>query len=140
AGSVNGWGAAFRRRPLTRARSRRAEAGVDAAPLTTTTRTMLFLSRKATCLPEPFCAQPSGYFIDQPAARFRKTRKTWLSGMSPVAAEFASACKAPGDEVCVVPGLPEFAVVVAAGLVARAALVLDLPDPPQPASTRAVPS
>src|SRR5256885_9893751 len=33
---------------LTRARSRRAEAGVDAAPLTTTTRTMLFLSRKAT--------------------------------------------------------------------------------------------
>ena len=71
------------------------------------TRTMLFLSWKVTWVPEPLCAQPSGYFINQPAAAERKTRKTWLSGMSPVAAELASAWRAPAP----VAG----AVVVAAG-------------------------
>src|SRR5436309_7073931 len=63
---------------------------------------MLFLSRKVTRAPAPCCAQPSGYFIEYAAAASRKLMNTWLSGMSPVAAEFASACKADAAELVVV--------------------------------------
>src|SRR2546423_3821718 len=69
---------------------------VGSFPVVTTTRTMLFLSRKVTRSPEPVCAQPSGYFIEYPALGLWNVRKTWLSGMSPAAADCASACRAPG--------------------------------------------
>src|SRR5437588_8442490 len=95
--------------PASPARSLRIDAADGGRPWTTTTRTMLFLSRKVSRMPPPLCAQPSGYFIDHPAAASWKTRKTWLSGMSPVAAEAASACSAPGpvlDPPDVVVGSP----------------------------------
>src|SRR5881227_784760 len=57
--------------------------------------TRLFLSRKLTSPPDPFWAQPSGYEIEYAAALSWNVRKTWLSGMSPVAALFASADSAP---------------------------------------------
>jgi two-component system, OmpR family, response regulator len=59
---------------------------------------MLFLSWKVTFLPDPRCVQPSGYLMAYPAARLRNVRNTWLSGMSPVAADLASADSAPGEE------------------------------------------
>ena len=100
----------------------------------TTTRTTLFLSRNARCDPFPLCAHPSGYFIEYPAAEFRKVRKTWLSGMSPVAAAFASACSAPADAV-----LP--AAVVATGVVVVTDVVgVAVFVAPQPATTRAASS
>jgi len=71
------------------------EAVVGTAPGPTSTCTRLFLSEKDTFPPVPLCVQPSGYFIDHPADASVKTRKTWLSGMSPVAAECASAERAP---------------------------------------------
>jgi hypothetical protein len=76
-------------------------------------------------------AHPSGYFIDHPAP-LRNTRKTWLSGMSPVAAAFASACRAPDDGA---------ALVVAGGAVVAAGVTVAVVDVvaeelPQPASKR----
>src|SRR5581483_975316 len=60
-----------------------------------------------------------------------KTRKTWLSGMSPAAAAFASACNAPGLPAAVVVGAADGGVVACAvtGVVAAVWLV-----PPHPAS------
>lgn len=49
---------------------------------------------------------------------FAKARKTWLSGMSPAAAEFASACSAPG------PVLAGAVVVAACVVVGEAACVV----------------
>src|SRR5437764_13723848 len=57
--------------------------------------TTLFLSRKVTSRPDPVCAQPSGYFIDHPPDALSNTRKTWLSGMSPVARLALSDVSAP---------------------------------------------
>src|SRR5712692_6642632 len=66
-------------------------------------------------------------------------RKTWLSGMSPVAAAFASGWRAFADvvgeplaDVAGVETVVEGAAPVAGALV--------LPEPPQPASARAAPS
>src|SRR5450756_2145464 len=73
---------------------------------------MLFLSLMVSVLPEAFWAQPSGYFIEKPAALSFTVRKTWLSGTSPVAAELVAG--------------------------AGAALVADVDvDAPQPAAARA---
>ena len=46
--------------------SLRTVAGVGTVPGRTTTRTMLFLSRKTVAFGPPLWAQPSGYLIDQP--------------------------------------------------------------------------
>src|SRR5439155_15373079 len=54
-------------------------------------------SRKVTRAPVPRWAHPSGYFIEYAAAASRKRMNTWLSGMSPVATDVASACKADAD-------------------------------------------
>ena len=74
---------------------------------------MLFLSRKVTRAPVPCCAHPSGYFIEYAEAASWKRMNTWLSGMSPVAADVASACRADGAEP----------LVVRAGAVAEAVVV-----------------
>ncbi len=62
--------------------------------------------------------------------------KTWLSGMSPVAAALASACSADGEaavDVWVVEGVDDVVVIVVAG---GALAVLELP---QPVSSAAAP-
>src|SRR5438094_9719466 len=71
------------------------DAGVGRLPEAITTCTRLFLSRKATLRPEPLWVHPSGYLIAYPAVLLWNTRKIWLSGMSPVAAECTSAASAP---------------------------------------------
>src|SRR5450759_3711861 len=93
---------------------------------------MLFLSLMVSVLPEAFWAQPSGYFIEKPAALSFTVRKTWLSGTSPVAAAAASPVSAPAAWP-VACGDGE-AAVAAAELVAGAgvALVADVDaDAPQ---------
>src|SRR5207253_9539624 len=113
--------------PFSAATCARTPATVGAALFRTTTRTMLFLSRNASRDAPPLWAHPSGYFIEYPAAELRKTRKTWLSGMSPVAAALASACSA-------------FAEAVVAGFVVAACVVVGgaaVFVPPQPAAARA---
>src|SRR5450759_39664 len=99
---------------------------------------MLFLSLMVSVLPEAFWAQPSGYFIEKPAALSFTVRKTWLSGTSPVAAAAASPVSAPAAwPVAFDDGE---AAVAAAELVAGAgvALVADVDaDAPQPAAARA---
>ena len=55
---------------------------------------MLFLSEKVTFRPSPLRVQPSGYDMLYPATGSVKVRNTWLSGMSPVAADCASADRA----------------------------------------------
>src|SRR4051812_33709303 len=72
-------------------------ATVGAAPLPIAARTRLFLSWNVTWPPLRFWAQPSGYFIEKPSFASLKVRKFWLSGMSPVAADLASADSASGD-------------------------------------------
>ena len=107
-------------------------------PPVTATRTMLFLSLMVSVLPEAFWAQPSGYFIEKPAALSFTVRKTWLSGTSPVAAAAASPVSAPAAWPAACDDGE--AAVVAAELVAGAgvALVADVDvDAPQPAAARA---
>src|SRR5256714_5173105 len=121
-----------------RARSRRMLTAVGAAPELTTTRTMLFLSRNVTSDPLPCCAQPSGYFIEYAAAASRNLMKTWLSGMSPVAAEVASACRPDGEAAVEVPVVVEGVVAVVVGFVAGGTLALfELPHPESSASANA---
>src|SRR5690348_2140832 len=81
--------------PWSVAKSRPTEA-TDTEPFLIRIRTMLFLSRKVTVRPAPCCAHPSGYLIEYRAPVFRNTRKTWLSGMSPVDADPASPWSGPG--------------------------------------------
>ena len=97
---------------------------------------MLLLSRNETCFPNPFCAQPSGYFIDHLEGAFRKARKTWLSGMSPVAAEFASAWSAGGGAWAVVVAVDARCLEAGGETLVAGALVVDFDaeEPPQPAS------
>jgi hypothetical protein len=72
------------------------EEALAAAPCASTMWTMLFLLRKVTSAPEPLWVQPSGYLIEYAGAPVSvNVRKFWLSGMSPVAAERASADRAP---------------------------------------------
>src|SRR5258708_15631111 len=80
-------------------------------PCARTMRTMLFLSRIVTVEPLDCCAQPSGYLIEKPSAESTR-RKTWLSGMSPAAFEFASAWSADGG---VDPGAAAVEGVLTAG-------------------------
>src|SRR5438309_7566654 len=89
---------------------------------------MLFLSRNVTCPPAPRCPQPSGYFIEYPAALFRNVRNTWLSGMSPVAAACASGVSGDGAAAVVVAPCRGTVVVVVAGDEAD-----EVCEPPQPA-------
>src|SRR5436190_7680512 len=114
------------RAPLSEASSLCTVAAVGAFPLTTTTRTMLFLSRNVSAFPPPRWAQPSGYFREYPAAELRKVKKTWLSGMSPAAVAFASACSADGEAV--VAGGAE-GVVVVVPLTLGAVVFVELPHP-----------
>src|SRR5438552_1775582 len=104
-------------------------ATVRGPPAVTTTRTMLFLSRKVTRAPTPCCAHPSGYFIEYAAAASRKLMNTWLSGMSPVAAEFASACNADGAELVLAWADAVVALAVIEPVTLGARLLLE----PQPA-------
>jgi hypothetical protein len=69
-------------------------------------RTRLFLSWSVVPDAAVRCTHPSGYCIEKAAPR--SVTKTWLSGMSPDAADFASADSAPGDEL-VAPELPDVA-------------------------------
>src|SRR3989454_12421820 len=80
-------------------RSACTPATVAGLPFCTTTRTRLFLSRNATRAADPVCAHPSGYFIEKPPFGSVNVTKTWLSGMSPVAADPASPSSAFGDWV-----------------------------------------
>src|SRR3954453_8850376 len=89
---------------------------------------MLFLSRNVSAFPPPRWAQPSGYFSEKPAAELRKTKKTWLSGMSPAAALFASACSAEG-EVVVAGGAEDAGVVGVVPLAVRPVVLVELPHP-----------
>jgi hypothetical protein len=79
-----------------------------------------------TRLPDPLCAQPSGYLIEYPARVLVKTTYTWLSGMSPVAAAFASPCRAFGEDSAVADVVGTAAVVVGAAVF----------EPPQPVTNR----
>mgnify|MGYP000632608014 CR=1 FL=1 len=45
--------------------------------------------------PLPFCAHPSGYLIEYVAFASRNVRNTWLSGMSPAAANTTSGSSPP---------------------------------------------
>src|SRR5207244_1854461 len=102
---------------------------VGCAPALTITRTMLFLSRKVTRAPVPRWAHPSGYFIEYTEEGSRKRMNTWLSGMSPVAAAVASACRAEGAELVVV-WLDAVVELVSVWAGARGALLLPEPQPP----------
>src|SRR3989442_1606785 len=95
---------------------------------------MLFLSRKVTLRAAPVCAQPSGYLIENAPPVY--LTKTWLSGMSPAAAEAGSACNAPGP-VCVVAVVAGAGRVVVAGAAVVVAACL---APPQPARIAAATS
>src|SRR5438105_13834820 len=107
---------------------------VGGALRVTSTRTTLFLSRKVTRAPVPCCAHPSGYFIEYAACASRKRMNTWLSGMSPVAAAFASAWSALAEGVVV----PVAAVLVAAEMVGGADIAgVTVFLPPQPVSAKA---
>ncbi len=120
--------------PLTPATALRASAVVTGPPGETTMRMMLFLSRRVAVAPAPCCAQPSGYFIEYPAPVFAKRRKTWLSGMSPVAAAAASAWSGEGDvEAAAVVGGVVVVAVVAAPVVGVGAVE----PPPHPAANPA---
>src|SRR4051812_2256048 len=118
--------------PCRRPKSARTDAGVAALPAPTTTRTMLFLSRNETLVPVPCCAHPSGYFTEYPATGFRNTRNTWLSGMSPAAVAFASACNAAGLFAVIVAVLTAAVAVVVVTVAGGVARRLD--EPPQPAA------
>src|SRR4029077_11324818 len=122
-----GCGSDCTRAPFSARKSACTLVRVHAAPREMTARMMLFLSRKVTRSPDPRCAQPSGYFIDQLNGPARKVRKIWLSGMSPAAAAFASACSAPA------PLVVAAAVVVVAGTPVVVVAVEDCPPPPHPA-------
>src|SRR3989454_7567309 len=95
-------------------RSACTPATVAGLPFCTTTRTRLFLSRNATRAADPVCAHPSGYFIEKPPFGSVNVTKTWLSGMSPVAADPASPSSAFGDWV---GELELLGAVVAGGVV-----------------------
>src|SRR5438105_4926534 len=98
-------------------------------------RAMLFLSRKVTRAPAPCCAHPSGYLIEYAAAASRKLMNTWLSGMSPVAAEVASACNADGAEL-VLAWVDVVVVLVVVEPVALGALLLLDPQPATSAAAK----
>src|SRR5580700_8812736 len=93
---------------------------------------MLFLSEKVTLRPSPLRVQPSGYDMLYPATGSVKVRNTWLSGMSPVAADCASAdraatpCELPAVDVDELAG----AVVLEVGVPGWVAV-------PQPTPARA---
>ncbi|MDE3131518.1 MAG: hypothetical protein KGL16_10235 [Acidobacteriota bacterium] len=70
--------------------------------------------------------------IEKPAALLRKIRNTWLSGMSPVAVERASAESAPAAEPDAEGDDDEAGAVVPAGVEELDGLVED----PQPLITR----
>ena len=55
------------------------------------------MSLNVTSAGLPCCVHPSGYLIEYAAPLLWNTRNTWLSGMSPVAAEAASPDSAPGE-------------------------------------------
>ena len=80
----------------------------------------------------PERVHPSGYLIENPAERAANVRNTWLSGMSPVAAERASADSALGPPEPEPVAMP----VALAPLPALTPLAVDpCEEPPQPAST-----
>jgi hypothetical protein len=108
-------------------------AGVGAGPDEIATWTRLFLMRNVTLFPEPDWVQPSGYFIENPAERSLYTRKTWLSGMSPVAAERASAERVPAPDDCPLPPLDAACVLFADDVLDE--LLLDPQPAARPAST-----
>jgi hypothetical protein len=64
--------------------------------------------------------------MEYPAAALWKVKKTWLSGMSPAAVAFASACSAEG-EVVVAGGA--VGVVVVVPLAVGAVVFVELPHP-----------
>ena len=92
------------------------------------------MSENVTLPPEPFWVHPSGYFIEKPAVLLENTRNTCVSGMSPVAAEFASADNAPGAAVDEEAG--EVGVAGAGDVVLFGALEEE-PEEPQPAAATA---
>src|SRR5437660_12903055 len=109
---------------------------VGSGPWATTTRTRLFLSLIVGLSdPEPWIVHPSGYFIENPA--LWSTRNTWLSGMSPVAADCASAESAPGAPAVALVVVEAFADVAAGAVapVGAAAVVVDEEEEPHPAAT-----
>ena len=125
------------------ARSACTDAGVGAAPSRIATRTRLFLSRNMTSRPVPVWAHPSGYFIRQPPAGSPNVRKTWLSGMSPLAALAASEPSAPTGSAVVAGAAAVVAAgagaadVVAAGPVGPVENTVDDAPPPQAATSTA---
>src|SRR5262245_37149243 len=100
---------------------------------------MLFLSRNITRWPVPCWAQPPGYLIEQPAP-LRKTRNTWLSGMSPVAAAFASPWSASALDPAEAGGAAAAEGAGGGGAGGGDAACLALPQPAASAAMRTVSS